>query len=55
MLIWNILSNTKPGKAMCQEHPLEYGGNFINSSRFTMLFKKKQIETSNAMKMVLVI
>ena len=55
MLIPNVLSNTKSVKATCREHPLEYGNKIIDSPRFTMLFKKKQTETLNAMKMVLVI
>ena len=41
MLIQNILSNTKPEKAMCREHPLEYGNKIINSSRFILLFKNE--------------
>ena len=40
---------------MCRGHPLEYGNKIIDSSRFIILFKKKRIETLNAMKMVLVI
>ena len=55
MLIRNILSNTKRGKAMSREHPLEYGNNIVDSSRFIMLFKKKQIKTLNAMMTVLLI
>ena len=43
MLNPNILSNTKPEKAMCRKHVDLF------------LFKWKQIETLNAMKMVLVI
>ena len=41
MLIWNILSNTKLEKAMCWEHPLEYGNKIIDTSQFIMLFKNE--------------
>ena len=41
MLIWNILSNTKLEKAVCWEHPLEYGNKIIDTSQFIMLFKNE--------------
>ena len=61
MLIPNILSNAILAKALCWVHRIkkpelssEYGNKIIDSSRFVILFKKKNIKTLNAMKMVLV-